>query len=306
MFRTVLVVMLLLRLHHVWAQEELPMYRLLPGEKYFLKQEMNQNTQTESYEFQGNVSLDINFTLSFEIVGINADGSYLLNCQYTDMGLSFFSPRSGMAISSQSKEFGPIQIYLSRLKNTPFSATMSRLGELTEASHLDSVIAKFFYSANESNSANESIIKTIKEAFGTDALISIFNIALNVYNETSKHGCSKDSHILFNAKPIPVTNSYFYQLISDEQLRVQGIGAIKEISNTFKNGALTLNTSMKGNQTYDYLFDAHSGWIKEGVSKQKIHSISVLSGRDDLPDGLKIPSYTEAEYNFSGGKLTKK
>jgi hypothetical protein len=129
---------------------------------------------------------------------------------------------------------------------------------------------------------------------------------MNVYNDSLPNKCIKKSSIAFNAKPIEISNNFFYQKLSEEKMRVQGIGVITEINESFELNEMSMLTNLKGNQTYDFLFDSESGWLIEGMSKQKIHSLSTITGNPDLPTGLKIPSFTESEYEFSGGKISVK
>jgi len=93
------------------------------------------------------------------------------------------------------------------------------------------------------------------------------------------------------------------QLTKDDKRRVQGLGMINANDDEMEFDGGTVTTSLTGKQTYHYLFDNQTGWLIEGNSRQKIYLLSVFHGNKSLPEGLEIPSLTETEFQFSGGKI---
>lgn len=287
------------------AQENAPQYRLSVGEQYYLSQELSQVTQTEDGNLVGNISLDISNTLELDVISVTAAGNYVLDCRYTMLELDFFAPQSDIAISSSSSAFGPIKTYLDALKGSPFTVLMSRYGEFLEVMDLDSTINALSAEPAQETGAGERgtiIKKTIGNAFGAAALKSMANTALHFYDDTAVSKCIKKTEVMFNGRPIEITNNLYYNKIQDHSLRVQGVGVISETTTRIELNALMLVTSLKGNQTYDFLCDLQTGWPKEGMSKQKIHALSGIRDHDELPEGLKIPSVTETEFSFTGGR----
>lgn len=290
------------------AQENAPQYRLSVGEQYYLSQELSQVTQTEDGNLVGNISLDISNTLELDVTAVTAAGNYVLDCRYTMLELDFFAPQSDIAISSSSSAFGPIITYLDALKGSPFTVLMSRYGEFLEVMDLDSTInALSAEPAQETGAGDRGTIikKTIGNAFGAAALKSMANTALHFYDDTAVSKCIKRTEVMFNGRPIEITNNLYYNKIQDHSLRVQGVGVISETTTRIELNALMLVTSLKGNQTYDFLCDLRTGWPKEGMSKQKIHALSGIRDHDELPEGLKIPSVTETEFSFTGGRRSE-
>lgn len=324
------------------AQEWSPRYRLAIGDQYYLTQELSQTTRTEHGSLIGNISLDIRSTLELEVISVTSAGNYQLECRYTALQLDFFAPRSDIAISTSSGAFSPIKTYLNALTDHSFTILMSKNGAFLEITGLDSTIhslpggMKRVVKTGEIRHAeipdrekkgrtttgeapgdvNQKgkgpgketamlIKKTIGDAFGAAALKSMANTALHFYDDTSTSTCVKTTEVLFNGKPVEITNNLYYNKIQDHSLRVQGVGVIRETKARIELNESVLVTSLKGSQTYDFLCDLRTGWVIEGMSKQKIHSLSGIRDHDELPEGLKIPSVTDSEFSFTGGKRSE-
>lgn len=303
MLKFLYILGILLYAANCYCQESVPQYKLQQGERYFIKQVLVQNTKTDNMELRGDVSLDITLTLLLKVEKINLDGDYQLTCRYDDLDLNFFSPHEGITLSSQSKEFSSIKDYLQKLEKQTFSIQMTKFGDVFNIHSIDSLIDSFYQEQNYKALKHKLIIKTISEAFGKDALKSLSNMVLNVYDDKPGNNILKKTTVYFNAKPIDIENNLYYSETKSGNLRIQGIGIIEESETLMDVDEFSLNTSLEGNQTYDYLMNAKTGWISEGYSKQKIHTMSTISGRKDIPDGVKIPSITNSEYTFKGGRI---
>jgi hypothetical protein len=286
-----------------WSQAEVPRYQLNPGERYFITQELIQETQAETSHLKDNTTLDINCTIEFLVESISQDGNYLFTCRYSDLSLSFFSPRADLYISSQNPAFNNMQDYMKELEKHRFQIVLSPYGELLDADSLDPFIDSLFSGASKKIRHHELFTKTIREAFGSNALSGLINLTINVYTDTPRENIVKHGTISFNARSLPVKNSFYYLPVNEHSLRVQGVGIIEESEDVIERGRTLIHTTMLGQQTYDLLFHIHTGWLIRGVSKQRIQGISTLYEHDELPQGLKIPSVTVSEYTFRGGKL---
>ncbi|MEX0985831.1 MAG: DUF6263 family protein [Bacteroidales bacterium] len=305
MHRVVSVILFLFSLTYANGQSEPHRYRFSIGEEYYLKTSMKQNTETENMELQGNVSLDIKSTLLMAVSSITSTGHYELNCWYEGLTLNFFSPGSEIFISTEASEFHPIRTYITELEKNTFKVVMSDIGEFILIEQLDSIINSFLSNLDTVTTKDSIIVKTIKESFGEEALRGLGNTVLNVFNDSSATSCTKESTFSFNAKPVQIIKNIYYHPASESTFRVQGIGIIEETTDIFELREMALVTTMKGNQTYDFLCSYDTGWIKKGVSKQRIHTLSVMKSHNDIPDGLKIPSFTESEYIFKGGRISE-
>jgi len=283
------------------SQEQFPSYQLEVGDRYFIRQELNQGTDSDNMEITGNASLDIKFRLDMHVTGILPGGSYDIACSYSDLALDFFSPSSGHAISSRSEAFTPIQRYLELLEEVEFGIRLSDHGKILRIWNLDRQISDVTYDGTIDSAKNQVIRQTLTESFGSAAVYSLSSILTDLYNDSSDTRCDKVNTIYFNAKPVEIQKTLYYSNTGSENLRVQGVGMITESTGEIEFSDGTIVSTMKGNQTFDYLVDRRTGWIIRGVSKQKIHTLSVIKDNSSLPEGLRIPSITSSEYEFTGG-----
>ncbi|MCF8224862.1 MAG: hypothetical protein K9J30_03170 [Bacteroidales bacterium] len=289
-----------------FSQANTEYYRLIKGEKYYLSISMQQNTESVEHNFRKDVSLDVKYALIFELIDIEQDSNYIFQCSYDDLYISFFFPQSDLYVNSESRSTPSMSAFLSKLKMSEFKLKMSVLGEVCLITELDNRIDSILIDLPINNEPTEQVmVKTLREVFGADALAGVLNIALDIYGKNSGLKTTKKSSFYFNAQNIDIENTYFYQKNEDHTNRVQGIGVIEEITDTIAYRGLKLATSLKGSQTYDYLLSDETGWIIEGISKQRIYTISEIIETSELPKGLRIPALTVTEYNLSGGRGSK-
>jgi hypothetical protein len=61
-----------------------------------------------------------------------------------------------------------------------------------------------------------------------------------------------------------------------------------------------VTSRVSGTQTYDFQTDAFTGWLIRCISKQRLVIETTIVKSDHFPVGLKIPSYTETEFEVKG------
>lgn len=278
-------------------------YHLEVGEQYSLYQSLKQNTISEAASVRANVSLDISTSVVIEVIGIIDSLGYKIECYYDNLELSLFSSDMDITISSETRGISLIMKYIDMLENKSFSGILSYTGELLSISGLDEQISLFYQVEEKKRNEQDIIIKTMKEAFGEDAFRGFINLTLNVYCQNHASRCQKEVFYSFNAKPVSLKNTFYMQPGKDAKIRIQGIGSIMASEEKIEFGDGYVTTRLNGNQTFDHLYDAKSGWLLEGNSKQKIYLVSVFHGNNDLPEGLEIPSITETQFSFYGTKI---
>ncbi len=283
-----------------FAQETEPGYNLHAGEIYEISQVFLQSTESEETYDRGNVSLDIYCTLHAKVLKADKESGYVLECNYNQLKINMFSLDMNISLNSSSRE---VSSYLAMLENYIFLATLKKNGEFLVVSPLDSFINNMEPALDSADRNRELIIKTLLEAYGNDALVSMANMSLNMYGFNQVNRCIKDVPITFNARTYTIKNTFFINPLVDENWRIQGIGVLQDTKSEITHDQISVVTEVSGRQTYDNLYDSQTGWIIEGVSKQKIQVISTFHGYEPLPDGLKIPSETETEITFKGKKL---
>ena len=76
------------------------------------------------------------------------------------------------------------------------------------------------------------------------------------------------------------------------------LNSMGDFSETVSLGLV--KSSVSGSQTYDYQIDPESGWLKKCVSRQRVLIETTVVKSSHLPEGLKIPSYTETVFDVKG------
>ncbi len=279
-------------------------YALLPGESYFLAQELKQNTETDNRELIDPISLDLQSRVIITVESVTDEGHYHLVCRYKNLRLNFFAPGSDLFISSENHAFSQLTKYLEALEDQPFEAVMTAQGAIVSTGMLDSIINKLCCNENADTAQHELLLRTVGDAFGEQPFSNLVHIALNVYRDTISGDYNQVIPLFFNGKTMEMKNKLYLRVAGNDSLRIQGVGVLRADKDTIRHDAVTFVTTLNGQQTYDYLFSGETGWMIEGVSKQKIRADYVLTSHSELPEGLKIPAVTMSEYIFTGGRIT--
>ncbi|MBN1132330.1 MAG: hypothetical protein JXR52_09000 [Bacteroidales bacterium] len=274
-------------------------YRLLPGKRYSLEISVRQNTHSENYYSRSDLRLDLNMTLHFDIVSASDSGGYHVEASYDNLFLSMLAP--DMSIDINSGKDNLLNILIDSLEQKPFRMYLNRDGSFIL---MDSISAflNTFYHLELSGEELDVIIKTLKEAFGTDAFNSLCNLFINIHpTAESGTGWEKQFTYFFNTRPVKMINRFF-PVKQTNQLRIlQGIGMIiteKEIIGSSEQS--TVSTTASGSQTYDLQIDPVTGWLKSGNSRQRILVKTKILEDSRLPSGLEIPSYVETLFTLTG------
>jgi hypothetical protein len=64
-----------------------------------------------------------------------------------------------------------------------------------------------------------------------------------------------------------------------------------------------VSSAVSGTQTYDLQMDRETGWPVKSISRQRVVIETTIVRSPYLPEGLKIPSYTETLFEVTGSKL---
>ena len=306
MNRGIVTILLFLLIPRAEGQPAPYRYQLEAGDRYFLSVELTQETETDNRELIEQVSLDISSRVEMTVTALTGEGHYQMSCRYTDLELSFFSPGSDLYISSENQPFSPLKTYLDALEKQPFTVVMTTRGEIVALDALDSAIHRLQATAYTDPDDHELITTTIRNAFGEAAFTGMADMALNVLSDTVAAKLTREATVAMGGKLFRIVNNFYYQPAGDTTFRVQGVGVLRETSNMIRHKAVTYETTLDGQQTYDFLRSRETGWMIRGISRQRFRAEYKLTGHKQLPEGLKIPAYTVSEYQFEGGRTGRK
>jgi len=286
------------------AQDPRLAYSLHPGEKYILDIDIQQTTHSESINSE-EINLYSRTKLEFRVDSTDEKERIYLSAMYNDLLVSMLAPRMNIDINSGSGRDPMLSEMVNNLEKKTFHLVMGSNGELRETEGLDFLFSNLASYPVTDTLAQMVVLQTLDEVYGPDSFKSLFNLFVWVYPVIyPMTNWTNDMTYYFNTKPVKMTNRYSLTKTSEEGLVIQGLGvlnAMKEFKETTNMGEV--KSTVSGNQTYDFLMDIESGWLKKCVSRQQIKIETTIVKSDYLPAGLKIPSFTETVFEVKGSKI---
>jgi hypothetical protein len=279
-----------------------PGYHLDEGKRYTLVISVQQNTFSEAYNSGSEISLDQKMTLHFDILSKLDDETYSALVSYDNLFLSMLAPSMNIDINTGTGRNKILESLIDSLESQSFRIHLNRNGSIIMLDDINSFFFRMYDHILSTEEEQDVTIKTLREAYGQNAFSSIANTFINLY--PSDHGTSeweKSFDYYFNTKPVRMTNRFLLVKQTKEKNTIQGMGMIEttgEIVET--SGNSTFRSSASGSQTFDLHTDPSSGWLKYGVSRQRILIKTTIIKDSFLPEGLEIPSYAETVFNVEG------
>ncbi len=296
---------LLLSMHlAVEAQEPVLTYRLQPGESFYLETDLQQSTHSESVD-----SEEISFynltRMEFMVDSIDLSQHYHLSVRYRDLLISMLAPQMDIDISSASGNDQMLSTFVNMLEQNTFSVLMTNRGEVLRVDGLEELFVPLANLLVSDTIEQQVIMNTLEEAYGPDALRSLFNVFVWIYPIVSPmSNWTNDISYYFNTKAVEMVNRYFLTKTTDELVMIQGMGMLNSSKEFFETtGMGDVKSTVSGSQTYDFHMDPETGWLKRCVSRQRVIIETTILKSNYFPPGLKIPSYTETAFEVTGGRL---
>ena len=286
------------------AQEANLSYRLQTGENYYLKSDLQQSTHSESID-----SEEISFYnltgIEFHVDSTDRSGNYFMRVRYRDLLISMLAPLMDIDISSASGKDRMLTEMVDLLEQGTFQMVMSSRGELKSLTGLDELFAPLSAYQASDTTEQEVILKTLEEAYGPDALRSLFNLFVWIYPVINPMtNWTNDVTYYFNTKSVNLVSRYLLSKSTDASVIIQGIGMLNSTKEFFETTGLgDVKSSVTGSQTFDFQMNPENGWLKRCVSRQRVIIETTILESSHFPKGLKIPSYTETVFEVTGGRL---
>jgi len=286
------------------AQEPDLIYRLEPGESYFLKSDLQQSTHSESLD-----SEEISFYnlthLEFNVDSIDRDKRIYMSVGYRDLLISMLAPQMDIDISSASGRDSLLTTMVDLLEQGTFHMVMTARGEIVSLEGLKELFAPLATFEAKDTIEQQVVMKTLEEAYGHDAFRSLCNVFLYVYPVIyPMSNWTNDITYYFNTKAVKMVNRYILAKSTNESVVIQGMGMLNSMKEFYETtGMGKVKSTVSGSQTYDFSIDPESGWLQRCVSRQRVIIETTILQSRYFPPGLKIPSYTETTFEVTGGRM---
>jgi hypothetical protein len=286
------------------AQEPNLSYRLRPGERYYLKSDLQQSTHSESIDSE-EISFYSLTGIEFHVDSMDRSGNFFLRGHYQDLLISMLAPHLDIDINSASGKDRMLSEMVNLLEQGSFQLVMTPRGELLSITGLDGLFAPLEAYPASDTTEQEVILKSLEETYGADALRSLFNLFVWVYPVLNPMtNWTNDVTYYFNTKSVSMVNRYLLSRTTEASVGIQGIGMLNSTKDFFETTGLgDVKSSVTGSQTFDFQMNPENGWLKRCVSRQRVIIETTILKSSSLPQGLRIPSYTETVFEVSGGRL---
>jgi hypothetical protein len=228
-----------------------------------------------------------------------------MRARYRDLLISMLAPQMEIDISSASGKDLLLSEMVKMLEERHFSFVMSKRGEVLSLSGLDELFESLSQLQARDTTEQEVIMKTLTEAYGPDAFLSLCNVFLWIYPVIEPmQNWTNDINYYFNTKAVKMVNRYYLSKTTSDVVVIQGLGMLNAVKEYYETTDLgEVKSAVSGSQTYDFQMDPESGWLKQCISRQRVMIETTIVNSKFLPAGLKIPSYTETVFEVTGGRL---
>jgi hypothetical protein len=300
-FKGIFILAILLPAGQVNAQETLLRYDLKQGETFVLDVEIQQRTSSESVETE-EISLSSHSLLEFRVDSVVPGEAYHMSVRYRDLRLSMIAPGLDIAFNSEDLSNPTLTAMLDSLESGSFQITIDRRGELTSVGGLDPAFISRSSTPEEAFSEQQVVLQTLEEVYGPDSFRSLAGLFLTVYPVLpSMTNWTNDMIYFFNTRPVQMAGSYNLARSTESYHVIQGLGMLNSSSGFEEETGLgRVESTVSGSQTFDFQMDRNTGWLNRCVSRQRVLIQTTILSSPSLPEGLKIPSYTETFFEVTG------
>ncbi len=263
--------------------------------------ELQQNTSSESMEGE-EISMFSQMTMDFRVDSIEPGGLIHMSVRYSNLLFSMLAHGMSLDINSGRNDNQVLSDLIDSIRQATFHLTMTASGELQSLEGMTSLFQSLaFYPARDPNELDVTL-KTLDEAYGPNAFRSMFNLFITFYPTVQPiKNWTKDITYYFNTKPVKMVNRYFLTRATEELVIIQGMGMLNSMKGFRESTSWgEVESAVSGTQTYDYQIDRETGWLRQCVSRQRVLIETTIIRSSNLPQGLKIPSYTETVFEVKG------
>ncbi len=301
---TTAIAFLLLVLVQIHAQETRLSYNLLPGERYLLDIDLQQNTSSEVMN-SADISLYSRTRIEFVVDSTDKLGMIHMKVRYRNLLLSMLAPGMNIDINSSSGKNTMLSSMVDSLSKGTFYMIMDGTGELKSLVGLEPLFESLALVPARDTNEYQVILKTLEEVYGPNSFKSLISLFVSIYPVIEPMtNWTNDITYYFNTKPVKMVNRYNLTKSNGEEMTIQGLGmlnALKEYPERTNMGEV--KSVVSGSQTFDFQMNYHTGWLKRCVSRQRVLIETTIVKSSYLPPGLKIPSYTETVFEVKGSRL---
>lgn len=240
---------------------------------------------------------------------VDAEGNVTMDYKYDALKMSAESEGVVQSFDSKSPDLNDptAKIYNSLIGNG-FSVKMTKFGEIKEIDGVDALLDSMVDSfdlegAEETEELKTQLKETLKQSFGSEALISMLEQSTNIYPQKEvKVGDSWETKYGINAIiQMEVTVKYTLEKVEGTTAYVAVSANIEtdgEQPGTFMN--IPVNSTLKGTMKGNIKMDTTNAFLSEGEFTEELEgSLSVAISEEE---SFELPMKATIEMNYTMAK----
>jgi hypothetical protein len=286
------------------SQETRLSYNLKTGMCCLLEIEIEQSTRSESMATE-EISMFSRIKLIFRVDSTDQSGLIHMTVRYSDLLLSMLAPGMSMDINSESGKNRILSDLIDTIEQGSFHLVMKESGELHSLDGIGPLFESLAAYPAEDKHELDVIVKTLDEAYGSNAFQGIHNLFIAYYPSVQPiPNWTRDIIYYLNTKPVQMVNRYYLNRTTGELNIIQGMGMLNSLQEYVETTSMgEVKSAVSGTQTYDYQVERVTGWLRKCLSRQRVLIETTIIKSPGLPPGLRIPSYTETVFEVRGSVL---
>jgi hypothetical protein len=250
-------------------------------------------TQTVEDEKQ---SLIIGITghISFLVKEI-MDSVYLMEVMYKSLSMGIGLARGTQQFSSEKNDDQDVfSSLLAGMVNQPFRIKMTKKGDITEVSGLDTLVSGIFLKLPQVTEEQKLQIKDqFMKAYGEKAFKGNFKMMTAIFpDHPVSMGNKWDIHTQLElAMEASLSSTYEYMGDSGSVYRIHGNSKIETVNKDLyiQSNGVPLRYNLSGTMVSDISLDKESGWISEARISQEMSGDIEIKDNPKMPGGMIIP-----------------
>ncbi len=280
-------------------------FNVKKGDVYSVHQVIEQKITQDIAGQKMEVNQTLDCVFAYNVTDVDKDGIASVEVKYESLAVK--SLTAGMELQYDSKKedkSNPLAAVYGSLIGKGFSFKADRKGNVISAEGLDKLAEEMVDKAGVPDpQAKESLMKTLKDNFGDEALKNSLSQMINIYPDKKvKVGDSWQTEEVVTAGYPMVINSV-WTLKGDKAniITVDVISTIdvNEASKPIDILGLKAKYKLYGDQKGTYKLNKSSGLIKEGTITQKLEGkLSLEADGKLMPQGMDIPISGEIKMTF--------
>ena len=223
------------------------------------------------------------------------DSSYGMEVRYKNMSMKMEGGGMDMSFSSDSSKQDMMSKLLSSFINASFWIDVSKRGNITEVTGIDSIVRKMLDRPELAGMDKKTLEEQFMKTYGTESFKGNFDMFMFIYPPSGKINKAEKWTVPLHigGGGIDAVVTMVYELVSEngDEYTIHGEGKLStpEDSPTMNQSGVEMKFKLSGRMTSDFKIAKQTGWIRSGRVEQAMDGGIELKKSAMLPEAVTIP-----------------